>query len=62
MFVPNFVITVIAIFHHSSYTPYTGKEVSVAVLASFIFIIAILSINGSISYGKAGPVCALAQL
>ena len=55
-------MTIIAIHSHFYVTPYTMMELIYGTSASFAFILGILFSNGSITYGKAGPVQSMIQL
>ena len=56
------ILTLLALHEHFIVAPYELMEFIYATSASFAFIIGILLINGSITYGKAGPVSSIIQL
>ncbi|CDW71778.1 UNKNOWN [Stylonychia lemnae] len=58
----SLITTSLALFEHLAVQPYTLQEALYVLSASAVWILGVLCLNGAITYGKAGPVQALAQL
>ena len=62
MFPGYVILTLLAIHEHLVCLPYTQVEFIYGTAASFACTLGILLMNGSITYGKAGPVTSMVQL
>lgn len=63
MITQNVIFTIGAYLHHfHNSTPYSTRELYCCVIGSVVACIAVIFLNGALTYGKAGPCQALVQL